>query len=149
VPLTLYLDTSVVSALRDDRTPERQTMSQEFWNRLNEFAVFTSTVLTDEITLTPDADRRRELLELVSRVRVVGLTTEIGELAGRYVAFGVFGPADMNDSIHVAAAVLGGADILVSWNFRHLVNRRRRGLINSINAQLGHRSIEILSPPEV
>ena len=149
MPLTLYLDTSVVSALCDDRTPERQTMSREFWNRLNEFSVFTSTVLSDEIRLTPDGDRRRELLELVTRVRLVSLTSEIGELAGRYVAFGVFRPADMNDSLHVAAAVLGGADILVSWNFRHLVNRRRRGMINSINAQLGHPSIEILSPPEV
>lgn len=67
----------------------------------------------------------------------------------RYVSLGVFGIADINDALHVGAAVRAKADILVSWNFRHLVNRRRRGLINSINMQLGHPSIEILSPPEV
>jgi hypothetical protein len=39
--------------------------------------------------------------------------------------------------------------ILVSWNFRHLVNRRRRALINEVNALMGHPGIEILAPPEV
>jgi hypothetical protein len=39
--------------------------------------------------------------------------------------------------------------MLVSWNFRHLVNRRRRALINEANVLSGHPTIEILAPPEV
>jgi len=49
----------------------------------------------------------------------------------------------------VAIAVAARQDILVSWNFRHLVNRRRRALVNEVNVLAGYPSIEILAPPEV
>ena len=52
-------------------------------------------------------------------------------------------------ALHIAAAVLGGADILVRWNFKHLVKRSTRLLVNYINANQGLRTIEILAPPEV
>ena len=53
------------------------------------------------------------------------------------------------DALHVAIAVATRQDILVSWNFRHLVNRRRRALVNEVNILTGYPSIEILAPPEV
>lgn len=55
----------------------------------------------------------------------------------------------LNDVMHVAAAVLNRQDILLSWNFKHLVNRRRRARINDINIMLGFPTLEILAPPEV
>jgi glycogen operon protein len=42
-----------------------------------------------------------------------------------------------NHAVHVAAAVLTRQDVLVSWNFRHLVNRRRRAQVNEVNISLG------------
>jgi len=45
--------------------------------------------------------------------------------------------------------LIGKADILVSWNYRHLVKRNTRLLVNYINNKLGLRSIEILAPPEI
>jgi hypothetical protein len=39
-------------------------------------------------------------------------------------------------------------DVLLSWNFRHLVNRRRRALINQVNISLDLPVIEIISPLE-
>jgi hypothetical protein len=53
------------------------------------------------------------------------------------------------DALHVAIAVAARQDILVRWNFRHLVNRRRRALVNEVNIVAGYPSIEILAPPEV
>jgi hypothetical protein len=38
----------------------------------------------------------------------------------------VLPPSARDDALHVAIAVVSRQDILVSWNFRHLVNRRRR-----------------------
>jgi hypothetical protein len=49
----------------------------------------------------------------------------------------------------VPAAVLTRQDILVSWNFKHLVNRRRRALINDLNVAGNLPTIEIVAPPEV
>ena len=62
---------------------------------------------------------------------------------------GIFGPALRNDALHVAAAVVSRQDIPVSWNFKHLVNRRRRALVNEVNVVHGYPSIEIISPPEI
>ena len=54
-----------------------------------------------------------------------------------------------NDAVHVAAATLTRQDVLVSWNFRHLVNRRRRAMVWSVNTTAGFPAIDILSPPEL
>jgi len=71
------------------------------------------------------------------------------KLAERYVEEGVVPSRYFADAIHIAAAVLGNADILVSWNFRHLVRRSTRLLVNYINVERGLPTIEILAPPEV
>lgn len=70
-------------------------------------------------------------------------------LARRYVKRGVFSPVMVNDAIHVAAGVVGDQDVLLSWNFKHLVNRRRRAEINALNASAGLRTFEILAPSEM
>jgi hypothetical protein len=54
-----------------------------------------------------------------------------------------------NDAVHVAAATLSRQDVLVSWNFKHLVNRRRRAMVCGVNAAAGLPPIDILSPPEL
>ncbi len=59
------------------------------------------------------------------------------ELAGSYLAEEVFAPKDYNDALHVAVAVLTRQDILLSWNFKHLVNRRRRARVNDVNVVRG------------
>ena len=55
----------------------------------------------------------------------------------------------LNDSLHVAAAVLSRQDVLISWNFRHLVNRRRCAQVNQVNVSRGLPTVEIVAPPEM
>jgi len=69
--------------------------------------------------------------------------------ARRYVDRGIFTPLMVSDALHVAAAVVSDQDVLLSWNFKHLVNRRRRAEINALNATVGVRTIEILAPSEI
>lgn len=71
------------------------------------------------------------------------------KVAADYVGAGVFSPLSYNDALHVAAAVLTHQDVLLSWNFKHLVNRRRRAQINEINISSGFPTIEIVAPPEL
>jgi hypothetical protein len=41
-------------------------------------------------------------------------------------------------------------DILLSWNFKHLANVRREGLIAAVNQQEGYgHALRLLSPLEV
>ena len=65
------------------------------------------------------------------------------------VKLGIFASSMRDDALHVAAAATLGANVLVSWNFRHLVNRRRRAMVNGVLIASGLPAIEIVSPPEV
>ena len=86
---------------------------------------------------------------MLESVTLHGITAEIREVAGHSVKAGVFTPIMLNDAVHVAAAVLTRQDILLSWNFKHLVNRVRRAKVNEVNVSLGVPTIEIIAPPEI
>jgi hypothetical protein len=55
----------------------------------------------------------------------------------------------MADALHVAAATVAGADLILSWSFRHIANFDRIRGFNSVNLVLGYRTMTILSHLEV
>ncbi len=145
----IYLDTSVISILDDDRYPERRDMTREFWVRLGEFDASTSEAARREIHDTPSQARQVAMLAALEQLVVLPITVESEQLASRYVSAKIFPPAVADDALHVAIAVLTGQEVLVSWNFKHLVNQRRRAMIDSLNLSLGLPPIRILPPPEL
>jgi len=147
--LRVYLDTSVFSALYDDRVADRQGETEEFWERRDQFEIATSELAREELEHTPDVARRAKLRQLLDCVTVHAISTEMRTLATNYVEAGTFTALAYNDALHVAAAVLTRQDVLLSRNFKHLVNRRRRAQINEGNISLGLPTIEIVAPPEV
>ena len=54
-----------------------------------------------------------------------------------------------NDALLLALTTVYSIDILISWNFKHLVKRKTRIGVNLINLKEGYKPIEILAPPEV
>jgi len=146
--LRLYLDTSVVSAYLDDRFPQRMQETLDFWDTLAGFEVSISELTQAEIRDTGDARRRVGLLDLIRGFSVIEVNDEMRALARRYLDRSVLPPSARDDALHVAIAVVSRQDILVSWNFRHLVNRRRRAMINEVNIAAGYPVIEIVAPPE-
>jgi len=53
------------------------------------------------------------------------------------------------DALHIAVATVLKVDVLVSWNFKHIVNLNRIKLFNSVNLREGYGILEIRSPKEV
>ncbi|MEX0774314.1 MAG: PIN domain-containing protein [Phycisphaeraceae bacterium] len=147
--LRVYLDTSVISAAEDGRTPIRQAQTLAFFARANEFELITSELTRQELTETPDPQRRRRLLVRLEPIRTIAIDGDMRALATEYVGQDIVPPEYEDDAIHIAAAVLSRQDALISWNFRHLVNRRRRSLVNLFNSSRGLPIVEILSPPEL
>lgn len=147
--LHIYLDTSVFSAYYDERTPERQRLTREFWEKLKGYEMLCSQLVLDELERVGDPVLRGKLRELAQGCHVLAIGEAEQELARAYVTAGVVPARYLADALHIAVAVLGGADILVSWNFQHLVRRSTRLLVNYVNAQRGLPSLEILAPPEV
>lgn len=108
------------------------------------FAMFWSAVISLKSTsFDPQAIKR------LADVTIHPLTDEMQTLAKQYVQAGIFPAKVISDALHVAAAVLSRNEILISWNFKHLVNRRRRAAIASINLARNLPSIEIVAPPEL
>lgn len=71
------------------------------------------------------------------------------ELAEQYITGGVIGASMRLDARHIATATVHRVDVLVSWNFKHIVNLPRIHGYNSVNLRLGYPMLEIRSPREV
>ncbi len=147
--LRVYLDTSVFSAYYDERLMDRKAETEQFWKRLNQFEVSTSDLARQELSQTTDRELQAKLKGLLGQVKVFPLMQEMTDLAQNYLDAGVFTPPMFNDALHVAASVMTRQDVLLSWNFKHLVNRRRRALINQLNISKGFPTVEIVAPPEI
>lgn len=151
--LGLYLDSSVWNAYFDDHVPDIQAHTLAFFDRIKKeptVIVHASDVVFQEMSKAPP-ERKPRLIRLVGEVQPVRLELgiEAGSLADAYIQHGVLRTGHLLDARHVAIATVSQVRVVVSWNYRHLVNRRRREAFNGVNAIMGYPPIEILSPPEV
>jgi hypothetical protein len=58
-------------------------------------------------------------------------------------------PRYANDALHVAQATLARADIILSWNFRHLVNPTSIRAFNGVNLAQGYGLVVIMTPTDI
>jgi hypothetical protein len=148
----LYVDTSVLGAIFDKEPIGRPETTQLFFEivRTRTDTLYISDLVLEEITRAPDRVRF-SLITLIRQIRplVLSESRESLALADEYVAARVIPVSSRDDARHVAIATLAGSDALVSWNFRHLVNLRRKRLVHSVNIRLGYPLIELVSPEEV
>ena len=82
-------------------------------------------------------------------VEYAELDQEALELGQAYIAEGVVGEGSLIDAQQVAIATLRRVDVIVSWNFRHMVNLNRIRLFAAANLRRGLITPEIRSPLEV
>jgi predicted nucleic acid-binding protein len=146
--LRVYADTSVFGGCFDD---EFKAESVRFFEevRQGQFVVVVSNVTLDELELAPDPVRS-VLADLPSeQVEFVNTSAESDTLRNAYLEAAVVGPASSNDAAHIAVATVSNADLVVSWNFKHIVHFEKIGGYEGVNGQRGYRSPRIYSPREV
>lgn len=83
------------------------------------------------------------------RAEIIDLTQEVTQLANVYLDRQILTPKYLDDARHIALATVYRVDMLVSWNFRHLVHIDKMRRFNAVNLELGYNVIEIHSPREV
>lgn len=144
----IYLDTSVFGGYYESEF--------EFWTRIlfseiekGKFEIVFSEVLESELINAPKRvkDLTKKLPEEL--VNFVALTNETVELANQYVEEQVVGRTSLMDCFHIAVATLNNADVLVSWNFKHIVNFKRIRGYNAVNYKFGHKLLDIRTPREI
>ena len=145
---SLYLDTSVYGGYFDE---EFERFTRLFFNQVNEglFSILYSTVVQDELELAPK--RIRDFVSSISinNSEIIQLSESALNLASEYIDEKVVGKTSFIDCLHIALATINHADILVSWNFKHIVNVDRIRGYNSINIRNGYQELEIRSPREL
>ncbi len=76
-------------------------------------------------------------------------TTETLRLQLAYLEAGIVSDKWFADALHVAMATVSGCSVVVSWNFKHIVNLRKVTQYNAVNMLKGYPTLSIVSPPEV
>lgn len=89
------------------------------------------------------------LNELKVDFELISVTQESIDLAKEYVKEKVVGQTSFDDCIHIATATINKVDLLISWNFKHIVNVIRIRGYNSINLKNGYTTLEIRSPKDL
>lgn len=146
--LVLYIDTSVIGGFFDvEFEIETKLLFQAIID--NQFDIVYSSVTEDELVNAPE--QVRKLLSTVPEANKtrIELTEEALQLADTYIAENVVGKTSREDCFHIALATIFRADVLVSWNFKHIVNVIRIRGYNAVNMKLGYQTIDIRSPKEI
>lgn len=146
--IRVYVDTSVFGGTQDE---EFANPSGRFFARVcrGDFRVLVSQLTVDELTNAPPAVQAvfRKLPD--ESIEKLSADKEALELALAYIDGGALGVGSQADAIHVANATVARADMILSWNFRHIVNFERIHKFNAVNLMRGYGQIEIHSPLEV
>ena len=150
VPRTLriYADTSVFGGCFD---PEFELATRELFDaiRAGSYKLVVSEVVIRELEGSPEPVRHMFLDLPEERIERAVLTQESLALRDAYIAAKVLGPRWIDDAAHVAIATVSRVDMIVSWNFRHLVRVDRMRQFNAVNLRLGFPLIDIRSPREL
>lgn len=148
--MRIYLDTSIPSTYFDDRTPDRQEVTRDFWARASsQDDLFASGLVLAELEQTPSEEKRHRMRNLIAPLKRLAITPEALRLA-RVLHQGQLVPANkLDDAIHLALAAVEGMDAVVSWNFRHMVNLKVKQNLPAILAREGYfRQFQIIAPYE-
>jgi len=144
----IYTDTSVIGGCLDE---EFKSASLQLFNM---FKAGKAVIVISDLTLLELQDAPSAVGALLEKIpeehrEYVELTREARELALRYIAEGVIGETKEVDAQHIAIATISRVDVLVSWNFKHIVNLSRIHGFNSVNLRHGYPLLEIRTPYEV
>jgi predicted nucleic acid-binding protein len=144
----VYIDTSVIGGCYDEEF--------EKWSLLlfEEFRNGKKIAVISDITLQELELARVEIRQLVDTIpadfkEYIISDEEVAELAKKYLDRGAITKRYYEDALHIAIATINRVDVLVSWNFKHIVNLNRIRLYNSVNLISGYPLIEIRNPREI
>ncbi len=143
-----YFDTSVFGGVYDSEFDELTIQLFEKV-RVGEIICVYSDLTIGELNNAPQ--RIRDFFSNLpfENLELVTITDESLDLANAYIIEKVVGETSFDDCIHIALATIYKTDILVSWNFKHIVNIYRIRGYNSVNLRKGYWTIEIRSPKDI
>ncbi len=146
--LRIYVDTSVIGGCFDAEFKKwSQAIVEDF--KQHRYTAVLSDVIAAEIAPAPKfvQELHTELIDLPSEV--ISVDEDVVSLVEHYIARSVLSQRFMNDMLHIALATISEVDVLVSWNFKHMVRLDKIRLFNTVNLEQGYKPLTIYSPRKV
>lgn len=144
----VYLDTSVLGGCFDPEFAEWSNgLLQDFRNGL--FQPLLSQVTATELRDAPEKVQAVYAELLMLGAEIIEASDSALELADAYQEHGILTPKFYDDGLHIAVATVGAADVLVSWNFKHIVHFDKIRMFNAVSLEYGYKPLQIFSPREV
>ena len=84
-------------------------------------------------------------LEEIKYTKLV-LNDDCFNLAREIINIGILTEKSLDDSYHIATAVINDCDIIISWNFKHLVNVKTIDGVRAITQLKRYKNINIIDP---
>jgi hypothetical protein len=118
--LRIYVDTSVIGGCFD---PELRLWSEALMADFREgrYTPVISDVTATEIAPAPEFVKALHEALLGLPAEMVRVDEGAVSLVQCYIERSVLGQRFLNDMLHIALATIADVDVLVSWNFRHIV----------------------------
>lgn len=146
--MKVYIDTSVFGGFFEAEF--------QLWTRklVDHIFVGEFTAVVSDITLAELETAPKHVRDLASKIiseNAEFVTAEQAEkeLAEKYLKANIVTDKFHSDALHIAIATINKVDVLVSWNFKHIVNLNKIRQYNSVNLKYGYSIIEIRSPMEI
>ena len=145
--MKIYADTSVFGGVFDQEFSEP---SRQFFDEVDagRFILVTSAIVEAEIEPAPD-EIRTFFAKYAEIANIAVANQESLELQLSYISSGVVTENSLEDALHVAVATVSECDLIVSWNFKHIVHFDKIPKYNAVNVLNGYGHIGIYSPLEV
>ena len=145
--IRIYADTSVFGGIFDK---EFEAPSKAFFDavRKSRFSLITSELVRQEIEAAP-IKVKNFFFEILPIAEIAEVTEDTFKLQKAYLDANILSEKYSTDALHVALATVSQASLIVSWNFKHIVNFQKIPLYNAVNTLRGFNEIAIYSPMEV
>jgi len=150
--LKIYLETTVFNFKFVDDSPEKKQDTIKLFDEIsqNKYIPYTSEYVLQELSRA-DEHKKIQMLNLIDQYNIKILETDKNAelLADKYVSENIIPIKYRTDGIHIATATINDLDVIISYNFQHIVKMKTIIGVESINLREGYKRIGIYSPTEV
>lgn len=144
--LSVYVENSVVGGYFDEEFEEPTKLLFDEFHKGNYKPIISAHVMAELEQGAPDF-----VINNLNTINyeIYQISDEMYELAQKYLDDNIVSEKYRGDALHIAIATVIGVDVLVSWNFKHIVNLNKIKLFNSVNLRERYNMLEIRTPREV
>lgn len=145
----IYLDTSVISYLNQYDVPEKMNDTLILWEEIKQgkYDVYISETTIAEV-MDANEPKRSIMLDYIKQINytILEIDENVKEFASNLIKEKILSINQFDDCLHIGCAVVNNCNIIISWNFKHIVRVKTINGVRYVSSMLGYNDIGIYPP---